>query len=645
MTTITIAKIGKEQTVGYAADELTRCLKRIDFSVRVDRRTYDEYDKAKEKLLWVGETPLVDFSKLDDEILIDVKNGSGIVTGANPRAVLIAVYRFLYELGCRWIRPGDDGEVFPERKLTLADINVSLREMPSTRYRTVCIEGVSGYEHVYDMINWLPKVGLNCYYMQFKNPHPNFKAWAERLGHPNAPLEKITPEDSDHIKAAVDEELTKRGLIYMCMGHGFTIYPFGIEDFTLDDPNSPVLTPELRSKFALIDGERKFGKCISFTQLCYSNPEVRETIVNFALDYLTENPHVDLLAFALADGMNNWCECEECKKKRPSDHMIAILNEIDEKLTAAGIDTRLSFPTYLDTAWAPITEKLKNPARFIMSVCPNGRSYKKALWEIERDPHSVEPKKYIPNNIDVARDPEDVLALYYEWRKAEPSLECMLTDYHLMWEHYLDPGYNYSARVLHKDVTGLYKNDFTGFKMFMEMRQAFPTALPMYAMAVGLWDKDSSFEDIAEDYYRAAFGDEGKAVYEYLDELERLFDSEFLRYEHPEAYDTVDERYGAAMKLITEFRDKHIEPHKDENLTWRYLYLHAEFAYRYAELIKTHDLPDTDLHEKTRDEFFAWLWSMEDEIHRVFDHRVFIERVKFRLKRLFSLKPEKEVNF
>jgi len=117
MTTITIAKIGKEQTVGYAADELTRCLKRIDFSVRVDRRTYDEYDKAKEKLLWVGETPLVDFSKLDDEILIDVKNGSGIVTGANPRAVLIAVYRFLYELGCRWIRPGDDGEVFPERKL------------------------------------------------------------------------------------------------------------------------------------------------------------------------------------------------------------------------------------------------------------------------------------------------------------------------------------------------------------------------------------------------------------------------------------------------------------------------------------------------------------------------------------------------
>ena len=49
--------------------------------------------------------------------LIDVKNGAGVITGANNRAVLIAVYRFLRELGCRWLRPGAENEVIPKKKL------------------------------------------------------------------------------------------------------------------------------------------------------------------------------------------------------------------------------------------------------------------------------------------------------------------------------------------------------------------------------------------------------------------------------------------------------------------------------------------------------------------------------------------------
>lgn len=52
----------------------------------------------------------VDDPTLDDAIYIDVRNSKGIITGSNPRSVLFAAYRFLEANGCRWIRPGRNGD-------------------------------------------------------------------------------------------------------------------------------------------------------------------------------------------------------------------------------------------------------------------------------------------------------------------------------------------------------------------------------------------------------------------------------------------------------------------------------------------------------------------------------------------------------
>ena len=66
--------------------------------------------------------------ELDDAIHIDTRGASGIVAGINPRSVLLAVYRYLTELGCRWVRPGDDGAYVPSLE-QLGDVRVS--EKPS----------------------------------------------------------------------------------------------------------------------------------------------------------------------------------------------------------------------------------------------------------------------------------------------------------------------------------------------------------------------------------------------------------------------------------------------------------------------------------------------------------------------------------
>lgn len=148
---ITIARIGKDTTIVYAFDELMRLLRKMDKYAFIDGRVYDERVIEREDILWIGLDGSVPASDLD-EIRIDVKNGAGIITGANERSVLIAVYRFMYELGCRFLRPGRECEDVPEKCLD-GIMNVSVREQASYRHRGVCIEGGISYEHAYNMID------------------------------------------------------------------------------------------------------------------------------------------------------------------------------------------------------------------------------------------------------------------------------------------------------------------------------------------------------------------------------------------------------------------------------------------------------------------------------------------------------------
>jgi hypothetical protein len=131
MTRVTLARIGGNQTVRYAVSELFDYLKKIDNDLLVDIRSYAAYDASVKNVIWVGTDEAfdglllpVEDKRLDDAILIDIKGGEGIVTGSNPRAVLIAAYRLLRELGVAWIRPTDDGEIVPH--YTVTDITVSV---------------------------------------------------------------------------------------------------------------------------------------------------------------------------------------------------------------------------------------------------------------------------------------------------------------------------------------------------------------------------------------------------------------------------------------------------------------------------------------------------------------------------------------
>ncbi len=646
MTTVTVAKIGTHQTVSFATDELVRYLKRMDRTILIDQRTYEAYDPTKTNVIWLGLTPMVDYDMLNDTIVIDVVDGAGVITGANERAVLIAAYRFLRELGCRWIRPGYDGEIIPEKKIDKTALAASVRETPSTVYRAVCSEGATIYPHFFSMLDWLPKVGMNTYLMQFFAPLGNFRLWRMHKYNPFKSAEaQPTFDEALASKNRFDEEAMKRSMIYIGVGHCFTTRPFGIKESYIHDINDPKLTDEYKKCFAQINGERTlFNNTLNFTQLCYSRKDIRDTITDFAVEYCKNTPALTILSFTLADGINNYCECEECSKYSASEWYVTILNEMDEKFSAAGLDTKILASLYVDLLWPPEKVKLNNPDRFILEFCPSSRTYSRPLYDMKCDPDSIKISPYERNKLTLPRDVESLVAHYNAWRKSAPDCKAVLFDYQMMWDHYLDPGYASCAKMLHLDTTGLEKLGLEGYISCQEQRAAFPTGLPVYTMAQGLWDKNSRFEDISRDYYTAAFGEDGPAVEAYLARISELFDPAFMRNDHATAHFNCIERMDAIDALVDGFETKYIAPNKDVNASWKYLSYHSTYCKMYAELVRCYVHGDGAKIEAQTKAFTAYHFSLEEETHTVFDNFYFDEVYQRWIKRVFANKPV-EVDF
>ena len=270
-----VCRIGNDKTITFAQQELCRYLHMADPALFMDERVYDAYDPKLSGAIWIGQNISVENSELD-EIAIAVENGSGVITGSSPRAVLMAVYRFLREIGFFFLFPGKEGDVIPQKSWVKEDFSVSISEKASYRHRSVCIEGAVAYEHIYNMIDYLPKVGLNGYFVQFQSPDEFFFRFYNKYNNPNFKFDPITREDVRHIWNRAEEEIILRGLDYHATGHGWTCEPFGIEGggWAKEDTSAP---DSVKPYLAQINGVRDYyGGVALNTNLCYSNKVVRD---------------------------------------------------------------------------------------------------------------------------------------------------------------------------------------------------------------------------------------------------------------------------------------------------------------------------------------------------------------------------------
>jgi len=614
MMNMILARIGKNPTISYAFDELVKYLKQMDSSIFIDARVYDERDFTRKDILWVGLDGSVPTSD-DDSVFIDVSNGGGIVTGSNERSVLIAVYRLLHELGCTWVYPGKDGEKIPSVLFEKELINVHINESPSYRHRGICMEGEINCEHVHNMLEWMPKVGMNSYFIQFQTPGEFFKRWYNRPRPSTIPLAPVSDDDIDHMVKHFEEEMALRGLNYLAVGHSWTCEAFGIHvtDWRPVDAPPPA---EMVPLLALIDGERKFwrGQPLN-SQLCYSQKAARDKIIENVLNYCKTHPDISHIVLWLADGANNYCECEECLKMRVSDQFVTLLNDLDKKLTEQNIDKKVIFNVSSDRLWSPQQIKFENPDRFVMMFAPITRAYKKAFIDYDKT-EKFEIPPFVRNKLKFPKSVGENLAMLKPWQEYFGG-DSYVFDYHLYEAQYGDPGMYNIAKILHMDMANLDKMGLNGMISCQVNQAAFPTGLAQYAMAKALWDKESDFNKICDEYYTADFGKLGGEVDAYLRKLSDLLD--LYKFEEHKNSDIIIKNCDEAKKLINDFSNKFIKKYKNKSNNWKYLMHHSKMCLIYCDLVVACTLHDDKLKDKLVEKQRKYVADHKHEIHNVFD--------------------------
>jgi len=628
---IKIVVDGGHSTVRYAAEELRKYLKRVTGDeVEIGECVcpgggLDIHVGIAGDIDGVSPIEVAD-AELDDAISIVVMGGGGYIAGVNPRSVLLAVYRYLTEIGCRWVRPGEDGELIPRIEM-LPD--VKLDEKPSYRHRGVCIEGASSVEHVNAMVDWMPKVGFNGYFIQFREAHTFFDRWYAHTNNPTLKGEHITREQAQECTKQVVDEIKKRDMLYHGVGHGWTCEPFGISGLGWEKDERD-LPEEISQYLAEVNGERKlWGGVALNTNLCYGNPVVREKVINEIANYSEQHPEIDIMHFWLADGTNNHCECELCRDTRPADFYVMMLNELDDLLTERGLKTRIVFLIYVDLLWPPEKEKIKNQDRFILMFAPITRTYSEPFAAGAEVP---ELKPFERNKLKFPRSVAENIAYLRAWQKDFPG-DSFDFDYHLMWDHFKDPGFTPVSYILSKDMKGLKDIGINGYVSCQEQRVFMPTGLPMTVMGLTLWNRDAELEDIENDYYPAAFGADWKQAKEWLAKLSELVDPVYLRGEKDRVNPESAGKYSKLPAVVDEFMPVIEQNMKSDNAcwarSWDYLRWNGEIWKRIAPALEAVASGDKDLAAERWKSAQEFIQEHEMEYHPGLDMFFFISTLNW----------------
>lgn len=621
MESIRIIRLSSDPVVRFAARELKRYLTAAaQCTAQVQAR--QRYRPAA-RSVWLGEAPALPAAALEqdpaqDAFVIQMAVNGGFVAGSNPRSVLIGVYRYLEAIGFRWLRPGRDGEVIPTLASPLQPVHITDRA--SYAHRGVCIEGAVSYENVHDMIDWLTKLGFNAYFIQFREAYNFFQRWYEHVGNPHLPKRSFPQERAVRLTARLRTQVKRRGLDLHMVGHGWTCEPFGLSG-TGWFKHDGTIPEKARPHLAQIDGRRELWHGVALnTNLCYGNPETRRIVVQAIVDYARTNTDVDILHFWLADGTNNHCECPLCADHRPADLYVRMLNELDAALTAAGIDTRIVFLVYVDLLWPPVEERIQNPDRFLLMFAPITRSYSSAFAATAAEHLELPP--YERNRLEFPRDPGVNIAFLRSWQQGFPG-DGFDFDYHLMWDHYKDPGQTASARVLHEDIQRLADIGLNGLISCQAQRVFFPSALTMAVMGRTLWNREVDFDTIADEHLSAAFGDQGAAVRTFLERMSGLFAPRVIRGESDE-----QERAAAAAALgdvraeVAAMRPR-VSAGRGNNVaavaqSWAYLEYFLDYCVLLADALRARYASEPNARSKAW-AVFSWAREHERELQPVLD--------------------------
>ena len=550
----------------FAAEELRKYLLRMGapaISLTLEEDPSLGEDKAAgEKSPWVYDAALDDRYRID--AFVDTGDGDtkgiapmihGTISGSNPRAILLGAYRYLAIAGCRFLKPGEENEWIPYQPDPYA-YQAHVEVTAHLRHRGGCLEGANSIDDILRFIDWSPKVGYNSFFFQFEYPKTFLERFYHHKENPLMEPVEVTMDDAKRLLDLFDEEMLKRGLLQHRVGHGWTSKVLGAKQ-TGWETSDEVFQEETVRMMAQVNEKRALWDGVpTNTNLCLSNPEVRSKFVGHVMDYLHRNPSVDYLHIWLADDRNNSCECGNCRKKRPSDWYVVLLNELDEAMTKEEMKARIVMLLYVDLLWEPQEEKIRHPERFLLMFAPITRSFKNSFSDYDPENLPEEPP-FVLNKLSFPKDVEINLAFLKGWREnafRTPDFDCFDYDYYMGRAHYGDPTYVRIARTIDGDMKSHWRFGLNGYNSCQELRSQFPNGLANYVLAQAAVDPGPSFEERAKAYYRDCYGENGPELFEKMSALSYCFDPNYVMCQTPRKDPGYHQRLLGAEPIIREIQ-------------------------------------------------------------------------------------------
>lgn len=643
-----IYKITSHPVIDFAAEELKRYLRMMmprcgEISIAFDPAATTGFRLGLMEHFGLSTEEAEDL-QLDDILHMETDEHGGILAGSNPRSVLLAVYKYLTLNGCRWLYPGVDGEYIPIKAIE----PVSYHKMADCRYRGQCNEGAESQQAMLETIDFSPKIGLNVYMLEFDNPKIYYDWYYDhKYNESNREPEPVSADTVLQWKRACEAEITKRGLQFHDMGHGWNAEAFGIGSvggWNRDEQN-PV-PEESRQYLAQIAGVRGLRNGVALnTNFCMSNPEARKIVTKTVCDYAQLNCNVDYLHVWLADAQLNHCECDECRKKTPSDWYVVLLNDIDRELTARNLSTRIAAILYSETAYEPTCEHIRNPKRFLLMLGAITRSYTAST---PKDPKLEQLTPFVLNVSGRMETMDEHVVRAKLWQQFCPS-PMIAYEYHF-WKHqFYAPGVLCFARRLYEDVHSYTANGFRGIIQDGSQRSFFPNGLSYYVYAATLFDNHADFDVLVEDYCRHAYGPLWRDAIAYMQAIDAHIPQSYVEAKHSrnrnasKFYAPHMEQPLRAVEAITDeyarkFAAYRNMPHRVQTVSVRLLMRHMEFCRGLAAALALKCTGKDSEAKESFTQFMERFGSYEVSMERYYDHMIAMHALKeiFNSKSVFE---------
>ena len=206
------------------------------------------------------------------------------------------------------------------------------------------------------------------------------------------------------------------------------------------------------------------------------------------------------------------------------------------------------------------------------------------------------------------------------------------------------------VRETHRDIKGLENVSFNGCMSDQTHRMYMPTGLPLVMMGETLFDKNLDYEKLVDEYFEGAFGKDGTACREYLEQLSKLLCPSNFRIGGGNGVEELGlgnieankacwlnngyvaecaEKIPALVDKFYETIHKNMATAEDEcrRLSWYYLTYHAEIVKRFSSVLLA---GAQNGKEKALEEFKKlkkYLEEHEMEYHNVFDFFLFCRAI------------------